>query len=68
MESTPSPTPANAAPVHVPRRGCGSVFAGIVLVLIGIPMLVCPGPGMASIAAGIGMIAVGLDLHRRGTS
>ncbi len=59
--------PTNAAPVHVPKRGCGSVFAGIVLVLIGIPMLVCPGPGMASVAAGIGMIAVGLGVRRRGT-
>jgi len=64
MESTPPPS-TTAAPVRVPKRGCGSVFAGIALVLIGIPMLVCPGPGMASIAAGIGMIAVGLGANRR---
>jgi hypothetical protein len=68
MESTPSSTPTSAAPVHVPKRGCGSVLAGIVLVLIGIPKLVCPGPGIASIAAGVGMIAIGLGISRRGPS
>jgi len=68
MESTSSPTPTNAVPVRAPKRGCGSVIAGVILVLIGIPMLVCPGPGMASIAAGVGMIAVGLGISRRGPS
>jgi hypothetical protein len=48
------------------KRGCFTVALGVVLVLAGIPMLVCPGPGMAAIAAGIGMIGVGLGLKRRG--
>ena len=68
MESISNPTPTNAVPVHAPKRGCGSIAAGIILVLIGIPMLVCPGSGIASIAAGVGMIAVGLGIGRRGPS
>lgn len=47
------------------RRGCLTVAAGLVLVAVGIPMLVCPGPGVATIAAGLGMIAVGLGIKRR---
>jgi hypothetical protein len=31
--------------------------------MAGIPMLICPGPGMVVITAGIGMIAVGLGLR-----
>ena len=68
MESSPSPTPTTTPPELVPKPGCGSVFAGIVLVLLGILMLVCPGPGVAFIAAGVGMIAIGLGISRRGPS
>ncbi len=42
-----------------PRRGCGSFVLGGILVLIGIPMLVCPGPGIASILAGLGLMGFG---------
>lgn len=44
------------------RRGCLPVGAGVVLVLLGIPMLVCPGPGIASILLGVSLIAVGLGI------
>ena len=48
------------------RGGCASVALGALLVLFGVPMLVCPGPGVATIAAGVGMIAVGLGIRGRG--
>ncbi len=56
------------APERAPRgsRGCGSVVLGSILVLVGIPMLICPGPGMATILAGLGMIGVGLGLKKAG--
>jgi hypothetical protein len=44
------------------RRGCLPIVAGVLLVLVGLPMLVCPGPGAAVIASGFGMIAVGLGI------
>lgn len=40
------------------RRGCLSIV-GSALVLIGIPMLVCPGPGMLAITAGLALIFTG---------
>ncbi|MRR10912.1 hypothetical protein EG835_00100 [bacterium] len=52
----------------VSRRGCFGVVGGIVLVLVGIPMLVCPGPGVVTILAGFGMIGAGLGLKRRDRS
>lgn len=42
------------------RRGCVAVFLGTGMILIGIPMLICPGPGLATIIAGAGMLAAGL--------
>jgi len=67
-EVTPPPTeeplPDGTDAPRPGRRGCLPVAAGIALVLIGIPMLVCPGPGVAVIASGFGMIAVGLGLKR----
>ncbi|MBN2839520.1 MAG: hypothetical protein JXP37_00995 [Coriobacteriia bacterium] len=47
-------------------RGCGGIVIGVLLVLIGIPMLICPGPGMAVILSGLGMIGVGLGLKKGG--
>ncbi len=44
---------------RAPRRGCASFVLGGILVLIGIPMLVCPGPGIASILAGLGLMGFG---------
>ncbi|MHB1135538.1 MAG: hypothetical protein ACYCXR_06935 [Coriobacteriia bacterium] len=63
--STPSATPEAPTP---PRgsRGCGSIVIGALLVLIGIPMLICPGPGMAAILSGLGMIGVGLGIKKAG--
>ncbi len=40
------------------RRGCLSLV-GIALVIVGIPMLVCPGPGMLVISAGLALIFTG---------
>lgn len=53
-------------PASTDRRGCVGLALGVLLVLIGIPMLVCPGPGMASILAGGAMIAASLGLTKRG--
>jgi len=52
--------------VGKPGFGCLTAGIGVVLVLIGIPMLVCPGPGMAVIALGTGMVLAGLGLRSRG--
>ena len=41
-----------------PRRGCLTVV-GALLVLLGIPMLVCPGPGLLVIGIGISLILTG---------
>lgn len=64
--STPSATSAAPAPKPQGFRGCGSIVIGALLVLIGIPMLICPGPGMAAILSGLGMIGVGLGLKKSG--
>lgn len=45
--------------------GCLGVPGGLVLVLIGIPMLVCPGPGLVTMMAGLGMIGAALGLRRK---
>ncbi|MHB9004480.1 MAG: hypothetical protein ACYC6C_10530 [Coriobacteriia bacterium] len=45
--------------------GCISLGGGLVLVLIGIPMLVCPGPGLVTIMAGLGMIGAAQGLRRK---
>jgi dipeptide/tripeptide permease len=42
------------------------VVLGSILVLIGIPMLICPGSGLAVILAGLGMIGVGLRFKNAG--
>jgi hypothetical protein len=61
----PSGTQTAAPPAPRARSGCLSVAAGLVLVCIGIPMLVCPGPGIAAIAAGLGMIGFGIRRRER---
>ncbi len=45
-------------------HGCAAVIIGVVLVLIGIPMLVLPGPGIGAIIIGAGLIATGLGGRR----
>jgi hypothetical protein len=62
MDET-SPTPDRP---ETGAAGCGSVVVGSILVLVGVPMLICPGPGMAAILAGLGMIGVGLGLKKAG--
>jgi hypothetical protein len=49
------------------RRSVLVVGAGVVLVILGIPMLALPGPGLLTIAAGAGLVAVGLG-RRKGAS
>lgn len=41
------------------RKGCLTIALGVVVVLLGIVLLPCPGPGMATIAAGLGMMGLG---------
>lgn len=52
--------------VERPGLGCLTAGIGVVLVLLGIPMLVCPGPGMAVIALGSSLVLAGLGLRSRG--
>lgn len=47
------------------RPGCLPVAVGAVLVLLGIPMLICPGPGIGSILLGVSLIAIGLGVRRK---
>lgn len=49
----------------VARPGCGciSVASGIALMLLGVPMLVCPGPGIATIVLGFGLVLKGLGVR-----
>lgn len=63
--SSPVPS-APPAPVPHGSRGCGSVVLGMLLVLVGVPMLICPGPGVAVMLAGLGMIGVGLGIKKVG--
>jgi hypothetical protein len=41
------------------RRSCLVVGLGVGLVILGVPMLALPGPGILTIAAGVGLIAMG---------
>jgi hypothetical protein len=63
VKQNPTDDPRPPAAPHG-RRGCLTVAAGLALVAVGVPMLVCPGPGIATVAAGLGMIAVGLGIKR----
>ena len=60
----PAAAPDAAARTQGGSRGCVSIVIGTLLVLIGIPMLICPGPGMAAILSGLGMIGVGLGIKK----
>jgi len=46
-----------------PVGGCLAVGIGIVFILIGIPMSVCPGPGIATMALGLGFLLRGLGVR-----
>jgi len=51
--------------------GCGraiTLFVGIALIALGIPMLVCPGPGLLSIGAGAAMVLGALGIKRTQTT
>lgn len=64
----PPPPSQHAANAPGPRRrgcGCLSVIAGVLLVLLGIPMLLLPGPGIAAILGGLLLIARGLGAGRK---
>ncbi|MDA3937659.1 MAG: hypothetical protein PF636_12560 [Actinomycetota bacterium] len=54
-------------PTHMgsgpPSGGCLSIGAGIVLMLVGVPMLVCPGPGIATLVLGFGLVLRGLGVR-----
>ncbi|MDZ4178343.1 MAG: hypothetical protein U1E29_03790 [Coriobacteriia bacterium] len=58
----PPPVPLGAPPAGERRHGCGclALLGGVMLVLVGIPMLVLPGPGIAAIIGGFALIARGL--------
>ena len=47
-------------PSEPKRRSGVLVGLGVGLVVVGVPMLVLPGPGILSIAAGAGLISRGL--------
>jgi uncharacterized protein (TIGR02611 family) len=46
-------------------RRIGVTVAGVVLILVGIVLLVLPGPGMLLIAAGLGLLATEFPAVRR---
>ncbi|MGV8084454.1 MAG: hypothetical protein AB2L09_12615 [Coriobacteriia bacterium] len=53
---------------ETPQSGCGScllVIGGIAAMLVGVPLLILPGPGIGMIALGLGMITAGLGLGPR---
>lgn len=62
MPDTPAPFPEQTP--REPKPGCVTAGLGCLLVIVGIPMLICPGPGAAAIASGIGMIGAGLARKR----
>lgn len=62
MQSESDPRPAPGSWRN--RPGCVPVGVGLVLVALGIPMLVCPGPGIASILLGVSLIGIGLGVKR----
>jgi hypothetical protein len=72
-ESTPQKIPERAPDPDVPvpetadepgRRSCLVVGLGVALVILGVPMLALPGPGILTIAAGVGLIAMGRGKKR----
>lgn len=36
--------------------GCGSIVLGLLLIAVGIPMLVLPGPGIAAVLGGLALV------------
>ena len=46
-------------------RRIGVAIAGLVLILVGIVLLVLPGPGLLLIAAGLGLLATEFPFVRR---
>lgn len=53
-------------PARIGRRSCLLVAGGVIVTLVGVPLLILPGPGIGAIALGIGMIATGLGWRPRG--
>lgn len=64
-------TPSSASPpsaLRRPRNRAASLAIGVLLILVGCPMLACPGPGIGAILAGAGFVWFGLtgrELTRR---
>ncbi|MEG0620029.1 MAG: hypothetical protein RSD38_03335 [Raoultibacter sp.] len=58
-----TPTTAELQPRVVPVRSLGAsvlmVIAGIIIALVGIPLLILPGPGVALIVGGLVLAASG---------
>lgn len=65
----PKPPTIDAPPsrlrLALSKPGCLPVGVGVALVVMGIPMLICPGPGIGSILLGVSLIGVGLGVKRR---
>lgn len=57
--------PAHGQQASKRRGSCLWLVLGTLLVLLGIPMLVLPGPGIAAILGGLAMIAKGLGVRGR---
>ncbi|MDP2183763.1 MAG: hypothetical protein Q8K99_14515 [Actinomycetota bacterium] len=48
------------------KHGCGSIVLGLLLIAVGIPMLVLPGPGIAAILGGFALVWRGVKGGPRG--
>lgn len=51
-------------------QGCASrtisLVLGLIIILIGIPMLICPGPGLLVITIGAGMVLAAFGMGKKG--
>jgi uncharacterized membrane protein HdeD (DUF308 family) len=68
MADTQTHDPDRASSERNGSRSWWRVLLGLVLIAVGIPMLLLPGPGLFAILGGLGLVGTGLGLSRRGAT